>query len=49
LETINTLGKRLYAKQEARKFNRGIDIHTQSNTLPMCMRPSLIVKVYTSN
>jgi hypothetical protein len=49
LETINTLGKRLYAKQEARKFNRGIDIHTQSNTLPMCMRPSLIVKVHTSN
>jgi hypothetical protein len=49
LETINTMGQRLYAKQEARKFNRGIDIHTQANQLPMCMRPSLVVQVYTSN
>ena len=49
LETVNTLGQPLYAKQEARQFNRGIDIHTQSNQLPMCMRPGLIVKVHTSN
>lgn len=49
LETVNTLGQPLYAKQEARKYNRGIDIHTQSNQLPMCMRPDLIVKVHTSN
>lgn len=49
LETVNTLGQPIYAKQETRQFNRGIDIHTQSNQLPMCMRPSLIVKVYTSN
>lgn len=49
LETVNTMGQPRYAKQEARKFNRGIDIHTQANQLPMCMRPSLIVKIYTSN
>lgn len=49
LETVNTMGQPLYAKQEPRKFNRGIDIHTQSNQLPMCMRPNLIVRVYTSN
>lgn len=49
LETVNTLGQPMYAKQEARKFNRGIDIHTQSNQLPMCMRPDLVVKVHTSN
>lgn len=49
LETVNTLGQKLYAKQEPRKFNRGIDIHTQSNQLPMCMRPDLLVQVYTSN
>lgn len=49
LETTNTMGQPLYAKQEARQFNRGIDIHTQANQLPMCMRPSLIVKVHTSN
>ena len=49
LETVNTLGQRRYAKQEARKFNRGIDIHTQANQLPMCMRPSMIIRIYTSN
>lgn len=49
LETVNTMGQKLYAKQEARQFNRGIDIHTQSNQLPMCMRPSLVVRIYTSN
>ena len=49
LETVNTLGQRRYAKQEAKKFNRGIDIHTQANQLPMCMRPSLVVRILTSN
>lgn len=48
LETVNTMGKLLYAKQEARQFNRGIDIHTQSNHLSMCMRPALSVRVHTS-
>ena len=42
-ETVNTLGLPLYAKQEARKFDRGIEIHTQSNPLPMCLRPALLV------
>lgn len=49
LETVNTMGQPRYAKQEARQFNRGIDIHTQANQLPMCMRPALIVKIHTSN
>ena len=45
LETANTMGQALYAKQEARKFNRGIDIHTQSNVLPICYRPNVLVKI----
>lgn len=49
LETVNTIGIPLYAKQKERDFNRGVDIHTQSNPLPMCMRPSLIVRLHTSN
>lgn len=49
LETVNTLGRPMYAKQEPRKYNRGIDIHTQSNSLNMCMRPALIVRIHTSN
>lgn len=44
-ETANTLGQPLYAKQEPRKFERGTDIHTQSNPLPMCHRPGVLVKL----
>lgn len=48
LETANTLGIELYAKQEPRKFNRGVDLHAQSNPLPMCARPSLLVELKKS-
>jgi hypothetical protein len=44
-ETVNTLGKPMYAKQEPRKFDRGTDLHTQSNPLPMCHRPAVLVKL----
>ena len=43
-ETANTLGLPLYAKQEPRKFGRGTDLHTQSNPLPVCLRPEILVK-----
>ncbi len=49
LETVNTLGIELYAKQEARQFNRGIDLHMQMNPLPICYRPGVLVTVKTSN
>ena len=45
LETVNTIGIELYAKQEERKFGRGIDLHMQSNPLPICYRPGILVKV----
>lgn len=44
-EAANTLGLPRYAKQEPRKFGRGWDLHTQSNPLPMCHRPELLVKL----
>jgi hypothetical protein len=47
-ETANTLGQTLYAKQEPRKFDRGTDLHTQSNPLPMCHRPGVLVKLTRS-
>ncbi|OSM07663.1 major capsid protein [Magnetofaba australis] len=47
-ESVNTLGQPLYAKQEPRKFERGTDLHTQSNPLPMCHRPGVLVKVVAS-
>jgi len=43
LETVNTTGKELYVKQEARKFNKGIDIWAESNPLPICKRPGVLV------
>lgn len=45
METANTIGKELYSKMEPRKFNRGMDLHTQSNPLPMCYRPGMLVKL----
>lgn len=44
-ETANTIGLPIYVKQEARKFNRGIDLHSQSNPLPLCYKPGVLVEV----
>lgn len=44
METVNTVGLPMYAKQEPIKFNRGIQIHTQSNPLCLCMRPACLIK-----
>lgn len=48
IESANTLGKPLYAKQKVEDYERGIGIHTQSNPLPMCVRPRCLVKGTTS-
>lgn len=48
-ETVNTIGMQYYAKQEAMKYNRGMDVHVQSNVLPICYRPELLVRIYSSN
>lgn len=49
LETVNTPGKLMYAKRKIRDFERGVDIHTQSNPLPMVTRPEVVVRIHTSN
>jgi hypothetical protein len=46
METANTLGIELYAKMEPKKFNRGMDLHTQSNPLPICYRPGVLVRIF---
>lgn len=48
-ETVNTIGLPYYGKLEQRKFGRGYDLHTQSNPLPICYRPGVLVKLTTSN
>jgi len=45
LETVNTVGLPMYAKQQMRDWNRGVDLHIQSNPLPICFRPALLVKL----
>ena len=47
-ETANTVGLPLYAKQEEREMQRGWDLHTQSNPLPICTRPEVLVRVTMS-
>lgn len=44
METVNTVGQPVYAKQERMKFDRGIEIETQSNPLMICSRPELLIK-----
>ena len=43
-ETVNTRGQLLYAKQERMLFDKGIQLHTQSNALMMCTRPNVVIK-----
>jgi hypothetical protein len=49
VETVNTIGLPFYAKMEPMKFGRGMDVHVQSNVLPLCARPEVLVRVYSSN
>ena len=49
IETVNTQALRYYARQQGRDFNRGVDLHTQTNILPMCYRPKVLIKIHTSN
>lgn len=44
METVNTRGQRYYAKQEPIAFNKGIELHTQSNILAMNTTPGAVVK-----
>jgi len=43
METVNTIGLPQYAKQESMDFDRGVRLHTQSNPLPICTRPGVLV------
>lgn len=45
METVNTPGQAYYAKMERMKFDRGMELHTQQNPLPICQRPELLVKI----
>lgn len=45
-ETVNTLGLPIYAKQARdAEFQRWVKLHTQSNPLPLCLRPRTVIKL----
>jgi hypothetical protein len=44
MEAANTRGQRLYMKQEALRFNKGIEFHGQSNILSIPQRPKALIK-----
>lgn len=49
VETVNTLGLPYYAKVAPdEKYNRFVDLHTQSNPLSLCLRPRAVIKVTKS-
>lgn len=43
VETVNTMGLPMYVKQEARRFGQGTDLYAESNPLPICFRPEVLV------
>lgn len=45
METVNTLGLPLYAKQEPLPMNRGIQMEAQKNPLNLCTQPGAIIKL----
>lgn len=48
-ETVNTLGLPLYVKQARDpEFQRWVKLHSQSNPLPICLRPRAVVKLTLS-
>lgn len=48
IETANQPGQLFYAKPETMKYGRGLEIHTQSNPLPLWTRPALLVQGTTA-
>lgn len=50
IDTVNTFGEEIYVRQAVDpEFQRWVKLHSQSNPLPLVKRPSLLVKLTTSN
>lgn len=49
LETVNTIGQPIYARQHLDPKGRWIDIMTEANILPLNKRPRLAVRLHSSN
>ena len=49
VEAVNTRGQPLYVKQERMKWDKGIELHVQSNVLYMCTRPQCLIQLTGEN
>lgn len=50
METVNTPGQAFYAKiAPDPKFNQYVDVQAQTNRLPICMRPAVLIRGFSSN
>ena len=49
LETVNTLGLPIYARQIARPDGSAIEIKTEASILPVNKRPRLVLRLHSSN
>jgi hypothetical protein len=47
IDTVNSPGVLINFKQELMKYNKGYDLLLESNPLPICYRPELVVKLTT--
>ena len=50
METVNTLGLPIYAKQapDPSGLNRFVNVHSQSNPLCLCLRPRAVIQLTMS-
>ena len=44
-DAVATNGLPIYVEREPKRFNQGIDFHTQSNPLMMCAQPEILVEL----
>jgi hypothetical protein len=49
LETVNTVGLPIYARQLARQDGSAIEVKTEASILPINKRPRLAVRIFSSN
>jgi hypothetical protein len=49
IETVNTVGLPMYARQLARLDGSAIDVKTEASILPVNKRPRLAVRLHSSN
>jgi hypothetical protein len=44
METVNTIGRKIYAKKHNMKYDAGVELHAEMNPLVLCNRPACLIK-----